>query len=86
MERIHHGTVRLLVIAEEHLVSEVESCRLLSCLVVSAQQIHLIRELDFQSEEVCDNFRTLQSPVHVVAKEQKLFIDFAKLLLAKHFK
>ena len=50
LERIKAGTVGLLVIADNHLLPEVEVFSALATFMVTTQQEDLVRELDFEAE------------------------------------
>ena len=53
-------------------------------LVVTSQQPHLLGGLDFIAEQICDDFHSVGTPVHVVTEEEQIAWAQARTQVPEH--
>lgn len=76
--------IRLLIIADDHLLPEIEVFSALATFMVATQQEDLVGELDFKDEQVADDFWAVSASIHIISQEKELFIVLTKSLLAHY--
>ena len=84
LECVKACIIRLLIIADDHLLPKIEVFSALATFMVATQQEDLVRELDFEAEQVADDFWAVSASIYIVAEEKELFIVLTESLLAHY--